>query len=195
MCAARFRARGGKGTAMKKLIQMLERRGLRVATAESCTGGLIAKILTDTPGASAVFEGGAVTYSNALKQSLLGVRTETLDFYGAVAGQTAEEMAAGIRAISGADIAVSTTGVAGPDGGSVSKPVGTVYIGVSTAARTYSRGFLFAGNRTQIRRQTAKMAFRLLQHEAKNMKAPSALKKSTQKQKKLLTIRGRGDKI
>ena len=109
------------------VVRDLAEKGLHVATAESCTAGLIAKRLTDIPGASSVFDCGVVTYSNACKQKLLGVSGETLRRFGAVSAQTAEEMARGVQALSGAEIAVAVTGVAGP-GCSESKPAGLVYI-------------------------------------------------------------------
>ena len=101
--------------------------GLKIATAESCTGGLVAAALTDIPGSSAVFERGFVTYSNEAKQSLLGVAAATIAQFGAVSAQTAKAMAEGALSNSLADIAVSITGIAGPDGGSAHKPVGLVH--------------------------------------------------------------------
>lgn len=112
------------------VVGALAEKGLHVATAESCTAGLIAKRLTDVPGASAVFECGVVTYSNACKQKLLGVSADTLREYGAVSAQTASQMAQGVRDLSGADIAVAVTGVAGP-GQSERKPAGLIFIGIA----------------------------------------------------------------
>lgn len=120
------------GSLEASLVAALRERGLTFACAESCTGGLIAKRIVDLAGVSDVFIGGAVTYANSAKEALLGVRRETLEAYGAVSEQTAAEMAKGIRLALGADVAVSVTGVAGPTGGSAEKPVGTVYVGVST---------------------------------------------------------------
>ncbi len=114
------------------VIEFLKKRDLTLSCAESCTGGLIAKRITDVAGASEVFLGGAVTYTNEVKQKLLGVKAQTLEEYGAVSEQTAREMARGIRERLGSDIGVSTTGVAGPGGGSEETPVGTVYVGIST---------------------------------------------------------------
>ncbi len=107
-------------------------RGLRVATAESCTGGLVAAALTDIAGSSDVVDRGFVTYSNEAKQDMLGVTSETLHDYGAVSRQTAEAMARGAIARSNADVAVAITGVAGPGGGSAGKPVGLVHFAVSS---------------------------------------------------------------
>ncbi len=116
----------------KAVVERLGERGLTLACAESCTGGLVAKRLTDISGASEVFLGGCVTYTNEIKMKLLGVKRETLDAYGAVSEQTAREMAAGVRRALGADIGVSVTGVAGPTGGTEETPVGTVFVGIST---------------------------------------------------------------
>lgn len=111
-------------------LQILKEKGLTVAFAESCTGGLVSKRLTEISGASGVFGCGVVSYSNKIKESVLGVRAETLAQSGAVSPQTAREMAEGVRRVSGADIGISITGIAGPDGGTPEKPVGLVYIGV-----------------------------------------------------------------
>ncbi|MBE6546210.1 MAG: competence/damage-inducible protein A [Ruminococcaceae bacterium] len=120
------------GTLEQAVILFLRSRGLTLACAESCTGGLIAKRITDIAGCSDVFLGGCVTYANEAKIRLLGVREETLARHGAVSEQTAREMARGVRERLGADIGVSATGIAGPGGGSKEKPVGTVYVGIST---------------------------------------------------------------
>ena len=105
---------------------------MTLATAESCTGGLIAKRITDVAGCSDVFLGGCVTYANEAKEKLIGVKHETLEAFGAVSEQTAREMARGVRLALGADVGIATTGIAGPGGGTPEKPVGTVYIAVST---------------------------------------------------------------
>jgi nicotinamide-nucleotide amidase len=115
------------------LLDLCKGKGLMVATAESCTGGLVAGALTDIAGSSAVVERGFVTYTNEAKQQMLGVPAETLDQHGAVSRQTAEAMAKGVLAHSPADLAISTTGVAGPGGGSAEKPVGLVHF--AAAAR------------------------------------------------------------
>jgi nicotinamide-nucleotide amidase len=114
-------------------VERAKAAGCMIATAESCTGGLIAAAITDIAGASAVFDRGFVTYSNAAKIDLLGVSATTLDAHGAVSPQTAMEMAAGALARSGVHLAVSVTGIAGPGGGSPEKTVGLVYIGVAAA--------------------------------------------------------------
>ena len=114
----------------KDLVVCLEKKQMTVATAESCSGGLLAAAITEIAGASHVFGYGLVTYSNQAKTELLGVCGETLALYGAVSEQTARAMAKGLLALSGADVVLVTTGIAGPSGGSTEKPVGLVYIGV-----------------------------------------------------------------
>ena len=109
------------------MVGELRSAGMRVATAESCTGGWISKAITDVPGSSAVFAYGIVSYSNDAKESLLGVNAITLEANGAVSAAVVEEMASGALRLSGADVAVAVSGVAGPDGGSDEKPVGTVW--------------------------------------------------------------------
>ena len=109
------------------LVDELDKASKAVATAESCSGGWIAKAITDVPGASQVFHYGIVSYSNGAKESLLGVKLDTLEQHGAVSEATVEEMADGALHLSGADVAVAVSGVAGPDGGSEDKPVGTVW--------------------------------------------------------------------
>ena len=115
------------------LVLNLRERGMTLATAESCTGGLIAKRITDLAGCSDVFLGGCVTYANEAKEKLIGVSHETLEKFGAVSEQTAREMARGVRLALGADVGIATTGIAGPGGGTPEKPVGTVWIAISTA--------------------------------------------------------------
>lgn len=114
-----------------ELVAKLIAKGKTIATAESCTGGLIAKRITDVSGSSAVFLGGCVTYANSAKESLIGVKHETLAAHGAVSEQVAIEMARGVRQALGTDIAIATTGIAGPGGGTPQKPVGTVWVGIS----------------------------------------------------------------
>ena len=114
------------------LVEALTRAKKRIATAESCTGGMISAAITSVSGASGVFDCGVCSYANFIKHKIVGVKEETLATYGAVSDRTAAEMARGIRLLSGADIGISTTGIAGPLGGTQYKPVGLVYIGVST---------------------------------------------------------------
>ncbi len=124
-------------------------RGLTLATAESCTGGNIARLLTAQAGASAYFKGGVVAYSNEVKESLLGVKHSTLEAHGAVSEETVREMVEGVRQRLGADVAIATTGVAGPDGGTKEKPVGTVWIAVADATHTEAKLLQFGANRRQ----------------------------------------------
>ncbi len=112
------------------LVALLVQKNLKIATAESCTGGLLAKLITDVSGASAVFDYGIVSYANEIKWGQLGVKRETVETYGAVSEQTAREMAQCAAKNAGADIGLSTTGIAGPTGGTAQKPNGTCYIGV-----------------------------------------------------------------
>lgn len=127
------------------VVQLLCSIGCTLSTAESCTGGLISGAITSVSGSSSVFGYGACTYANEAKIKLLGVKPETLEKYGAVSEQTALEMANGIRALSGSDYAITTTGIAGPDGGTSEKPVGTVWIGFSSTKKSYAVKFLFDG--------------------------------------------------
>ena len=144
-----------------RVVSAAARRGWRIATAESCTGGMVAAALTDTPGASAVFDWGVVTYSNAAKVQLLGVAQATLDAHGAVSEQVAAEMAQGARARSGADVALSITGIAGP-GGSDHKPEGRVCFGIATGLGTRSETVEFgARGRAQVRRASVDHALRM----------------------------------
>ena len=118
-------------TLEEEVVSLLNQKGLTLTAAESCTGGLIAKRLTDVSGASAVFYGSLVTYSNRLKEKWLGVQAETLQTYGAVSAQTAREMALGARKAADADLAVAVTGIAGPNSDDTNKPVGLVFIALA----------------------------------------------------------------
>ena len=115
----------------KRLLSLCREKGVTLATAESCTGGMIGTTLTSIPGASDVFLGGIISYANSAKETLLGVPKETLASHGAVSKESAEAMAQGAQKALGATLAVSVTGIAGPGGGTAEKPVGTVYIGIS----------------------------------------------------------------
>lgn len=138
-----------------QLVNLLISKKLTLATAESCTGGLVAKFITDVPGASAVYPGGVVAYSDGLKKKWLEVRQETLDNYGAVSNDTVDEMLTGILKATGADLAVAVSGIAGPTGGKPEKPIGTVYIGVAFRTERLIQKFLFEGSREEIRMQSA----------------------------------------
>ena len=120
------------GSLQAALVAELQKKGLKAATAESCTGGLVSKRITEVAGASQVFDCGICSYANQIKERVLGVSHETLEALGAVSRETAAQMAAGVRKLAQADIGVSTTGIAGPDGGTDEKPVGLVYVGVDS---------------------------------------------------------------
>lgn len=140
------------------VVSLLAERKATVATAESCTGGLLAKLITDIAGSSRVFWGGVETYSNESKARLLGVKEETLNRFGAVSPETASEMAIGMRKLSGSSYAISITGIAGPEGGTEDKPVGLVYIGMADEKGCETREFRFLGGRDAIRMLAAKSA-------------------------------------
>jgi nicotinamide-nucleotide amidase len=142
----------------KQLATVLMEKGARVTTAESCTGGWIAKTLTDLPGSSAWFEYGFVSYGNNAKAQLLGVDPQLLEAEGAVSEAVVLAMAGGALAASGADYAIAVSGIAGPDGGTPAKPVGTVWIGWAGPAGRESERFLFEGDRDMVRRQTVSAA-------------------------------------
>jgi nicotinamide-nucleotide amidase len=138
--------------------QTLKNNHLTLATAESCTGGLLGAALTSEPGSSTFYLGGVVSYSNSLKQQFLGVAEKTLHQFGAVSEEVAREMAEGIRQKSGSDLAISTTGIAGPDGGTDLKPVGLVYIGFASSKKVYAKKFQFYGERESVRQLTVQAA-------------------------------------
>jgi nicotinamide-nucleotide amidase len=142
-------------------MELCVRRGLSLAVAESCTGGLIGARLTSVPGSSSYFLGGVIAYSNDLKMSLLNIPAELLKSEGAVSGPVAEAMARGAVAATDADCGISVTGVAGPDGGTEEKPVGTVWVGITLPSGTTSRLYTFSGNRDDVREQTVKAALKL----------------------------------
>ncbi len=139
---------------------------LHLALAESCTGGLIAKLLTDQPGSSAFLERSAVTYANSAKRDMLGVPVKVLMQHGAVSRECAAAMASGVHQRAGTEIALAVTGIAGPDGGSTEKPVGTVFIALTTADGTEVREFIFNGDRAAIRERTAYTALDWIRHVA-----------------------------
>lgn len=142
--------------------EMLKGRGTTLVTAESCTGGLLGHLITEIAGSSAYYKGGVVSYSNELKEALLGVRHETLLAHGAVSEETAREMARGARRRLESDYALSITGIAGPSGGTPEKPVGLTYIGLATPAEVQVRRELWAGDRSENKRRSALAALELL---------------------------------
>lgn len=145
-----------------RVIEIFREKGLSLALAESCTGGMIAETITNVAGASDIFYGSAVTYVNSAKEQILGVTRETLEKHGAVSSECAEEMACGACRVYGADVAMSVTGIAGPGGGSETKPVGTVWFGLATkdGVETFRRRF--DGDRAAVRRQTVAEVLRRL---------------------------------
>ena len=145
-----------------RLVAACKAKGVSLATAESCTGGQIAARITSVPGSSAVFLGGVVSYANAVKRDVLGVSAAILDGVGAVSAECAGAMAVGVRERVKADVAVSVTGIAGPDGGTPQKPVGLVYLGVASAAGVSVERHLFSGDRQAVRQQAADRALTLL---------------------------------
>lgn len=154
---------GRDGESLEQAVgQCLRARGMMLAVAESCTGGLVGHRLTSVSGSSAFFERGVVVYSNRAKEELLGVPSEILRTHGAVSAPCAEAMVRGICQRSGADCGLSITGIAGPDGGTPSKPVGTVFIGLAVAGAVEARHFRFAGGRAAVKWQSSQMALDML---------------------------------
>lgn len=153
-----------------RAVRRLLATGNTLATAESCTGGLIAKLITDIPGSSEAFSGGLVTYTNHLKCKLLGVRPETIERYTEVSLACAAEMAEGARRATDCTVGVSTTGFAGPGGGTPEDPVGTVYIAVSTSTGTVSERFSAPpdADRQQVRSAAAHRALELVLKQLEN---------------------------
>ena len=137
------------GKIEETVVEKLKEKKLKVATAESCTGGLISERITRVSGSSAVFDCGVCPYANEIKEKVLGVRHDTLSILGAVSAETAIQMAEGVKKLSGADIAVSTTGIAGPTGGTVQKPVGLVFMGVCTETEAYAIKLLLGEENTR----------------------------------------------
>ena len=148
----------------EKVVQTAKARSKSICTAESCTGGLISAAITAIPGSSEVFHSTLVTYSNVAKHKILNVSADTLQRYGAVSRKAAIEMSMGARETVGADICVSVTGVAGPSGGTLEKPVGLVHFGLVTAEDTEHHKQVFKGDRHEIRMQTVQQALMMI-HE------------------------------
>ena len=136
--------------------------GKTLVTAESCTGGMIGAALTAVPGSSAVYKGGVICYTNEIKANVLGVSREVLEQHGAVSKPVAAAMAAGVRKLMAADVAVSVTGLAGPGGDEYGNPVGTVFIGYEDKNQSFVEKFLFEGDRETVRNQTIDAALRIV---------------------------------
>lgn len=151
------------------VCKLLLEKNLTISTAESCTGGLVSATLINYPGVSSVFMEGCVTYSNEAKINRLGVKKETLDKFGAVSEETAIEMAQGIAKNFKTNIGLSTTGIAGPGGGSNEKPVGLVYIGIYINGKTIVKKFIFDGNRQEIRLKATNTILNELKIELLNL--------------------------
>lgn len=145
----------------QELVKILTKKGYTITTAESCTGGLLSATIVNVEGASEVLRCSFVTYANEAKEQFAGVSHDTLERYGAVSEQTASEMCYGSKEIAGADIALSTTGIAGPGGGTEEKPVGLVYIGCCYHDKTVVRKCNFSGSREEVRRQSVETALDL----------------------------------
>lgn len=146
----------------EKIVRELQKRGYTITTAESCTGGLLAGGILNVSGASAVYNEGHITYSNEAKERLLGVSHDTLEQYGAVSEQTAAEMAMGAARVANANVGLSTTGIAGPGGGTPEKPVGLVYVGCCINGDVTVEECRFSGNREDNRNAAVEAVLRLL---------------------------------
>ena len=151
----------------EQIILKLVEKNITLSTAESCTGGSLGKIITSVPGVSSIYGFGFITYANEAKEKILGVSHETLENHGAVSFETALEMAKGARNVSGSDIAVSVTGIAGPGGGTAEKPVGLIYIAISDKNGEEYRKLNLSGSRDEIRQKTCKCVFMLIKERLK----------------------------
>ena len=149
----------------EQIISKLVENNITISTAESCTGGSLGKIITSISGVSSIYGYGFITYANEAKEKILGVKHETLESYGAVSPETALEMAIGARKVSGSDIAVSVTGIAGPGGGTPEKPVGLVYIAIADKNGAEYRKLSLDGSRDEIRAKTCDCVFDLIKEK------------------------------
>lgn len=145
-----------------RLGQLFEGSELWLAVTESSTGGLLGHLITNVPGSSTYFKGGVIAYANEVKADVLGVSSQTLDTFGAVSKETVIEMARGVRRILESDIGVAISGIAGPDGGTDEKPVGTTVIGMSALEKETTKKFVFKGERMDIKTQAAQAAMQLV---------------------------------
>lgn len=151
----------------EKVYNLLKEKKYKISCAESCTGGLLAATLINVAGISEVFGEGIVTYSNDAKRHYLGVKKKTLKKYGAVSKHTAKEMVIGVAKKAKTQVAISTTGIAGPDGGTDKKPVGLVYIGIYVDGETTVKEYVFEGDRQSVRTQVVDKALNLLKKRLK----------------------------
>ena len=154
----------------QEIGELLRQEGLTLGVVESATGGLISHLITNVSGSSDYYKGSVTAYSNEAKIKIVGVKAETIDRYGAVSPQVAEEMARGGRQMLGADVCLADTGIAGPTGATVGKPLGLFYIGLSHQAGTYSRKYTFTGNREQNKRLAAETALNWLKEYLMSLK-------------------------
>ena len=150
---------------VQEVFDLLIKKGMTFASAESCTGGNIAHVITLIPGSSEIFKGTAVTYATPIKTKVLGVPTETIERYTVVSKQVVEGMATGVRDLMEADFGVATTGVAGPGGGSALTPVGTVWIGVASKHGVVSHCYHFKGDRVEVINQATFAAYEMLKQQ------------------------------
>jgi len=153
-------------TTAVKVVKWLSEHGFTIAFAESCTGGMLSEAITSVSGASKVYECGICSYSNRIKESVLGVKSSTLNEYGAVSEQTAIEMANGVKMLASSNIAVGVTGIAGPDGGTDKKPVGTVWVSIATDNKTFAKNLMLYNRGENLKRETIR---RLTTYEALKM--------------------------
>ena len=161
---------GEENDTLEKVVgDLLKREHKNLATAESCTGGYIAHMITSVPGSSAYYKGSVISYANEVKINELGVLPETLKTVGAVSEDCVKQMAEGIRKKLGTDYAIATSGIAGPDGGTAQKPVGTVWIAISSSKRTIAKQFNFGDNRERTIQRSAIQALDILRKELLNI--------------------------
>ena len=159
----------GESTLEDTVAEMLVNKNLTISVAESCTGGMVSSNLINYPGISSVFMEGCITYSNEAKMKSLGVKKETLDKFGAVSEETAREMAEGIARRYNTNIGISTTGIAGPEGGTKEKPVGLVYFGIYINGKIIVKRYIFNGSRQQVRLRATKTILNDLRLELINL--------------------------
>lgn len=151
------------------VVKILKEKNLMLSTAESCTGGMIGELITSVSGASEVYGFGFITYANEAKEQILGIKHETLEKFGAVSEETAREMALGAKRVSGSDISVSVTGIAGPGGGTKEKPVGLVYTAICFNEKVETFKLLLKGDRESVRKQTCEKVFENIINCAQNL--------------------------